>query len=222
MKTIEPDECSSSVRSTPVPQTSTKPNPKPSLLSSILSPNSTEASRPTATGNSYADVKMAAQHREIERLVESRQRLHTLKDQIANLHQSMNTPPVPSKKTLEPMSSLQVEVPKIKKQSNAYADNQRNIRATYPIENQDDDDSELYRFECESGDGEEIDDETGKKNYYGNKLIEYSLFSFRWRYSTSNQTRSKYSLFSAYLIQMFHFRIFVHRKISLLNMNNVY
>ncbi len=110
MKTIEPDECSSSVRSTPVPQSSTKQknnyqansNPKTSLLSSILSPKSTEVNppTPTPTGNSYADAKMAAQHREIERLVESRQRLHTLKDQIANLHQSMNTPPVPSKKGL--------------------------------------------------------------------------------------------------------------------------
>jgi hypothetical protein len=105
---IEPDECSSSVRSTPVPSSSIKPtnnnnyqsnsNPKTSLLSSILSPNSTEAKKPTPTGNSYADAKMAAQHREIERLIESRQRLHTLKDQIANLHQSMATPPVPSKK----------------------------------------------------------------------------------------------------------------------------
>jgi len=108
VKKIEPDECSSSVRSTPIPSSSTKPknnnnyesnsNPKTSLLSSILSPNSTEAKKPTATGNSYADAKMAAQHREIERLVESRQRLHTLKDQIANLHQNMPTPPIPAKK----------------------------------------------------------------------------------------------------------------------------
>ena len=41
---------------------------------------------------------MAAQHREIERLVESRQRLQTLKDQIASLHQSVATSPTPSKR----------------------------------------------------------------------------------------------------------------------------
>ncbi|CAF4752118.1 unnamed protein product, partial [Rotaria magnacalcarata] len=40
--------------------------------------------------------KMAAQHREMERLIESRQRLHTIKDQITSLHQTMSTPPVPS------------------------------------------------------------------------------------------------------------------------------
>jgi hypothetical protein len=58
-----------------------------------------------------------------------------------------------------------VEIPKGKKQSNTYEINPRNIRATYPIDNQDDDDSELYRFECESGDGEEIDDEAGRNNF---------------------------------------------------------
>jgi hypothetical protein len=98
-----------------------------------------------------------------------------------------------------------MEVPKGKKPSNTYATNQRPIRATYPIDNQDDDDSELYRFECESGDGEEIDDETGRKNSYQNKFIKYNLFSFRGRCSTSNQTRSKYSLFS---IQIYRIVLF--------------
>ena len=121
VKTIEPDQCSSSVRSTPIqssprkptknnnndlntnqyqsPQTpSTIPNAKTSLLSSILSPKSTEKQNSILTTNTYADAKMAAQHREIERLVESRQRLHTLKDQIASLHQSMTTPPIQPKK----------------------------------------------------------------------------------------------------------------------------
>ncbi len=104
VKKIEPDECSSSIHSTPTPSTTkqnnyeSNSNPKPSLLSSILSTNSLESKKPATTNNSYADAKMAAQHREIERLVESRQRLHTLKDQIATLHQNMTTPPIPSKK----------------------------------------------------------------------------------------------------------------------------
>lgn len=93
VKTIEPDEGSSSLRSTPIPS-----NSKPSLLSSILSPKPTEQKKPIPTTNSYADAKMAAQHREIERLIESRQRLHSLKDQIATLHQTMATPPIQSKK----------------------------------------------------------------------------------------------------------------------------
>ncbi len=125
VKKIEPDECSSSARSTPMTTKptnnhnyesnsnqfqyspvssqqlqSTNPNTKTSLLSSILSPKSTEQKKPMSTTNGYADAKMAAQHREIERLVESRQRLHTLKDQIATLHQSMTTPPIESKKGL--------------------------------------------------------------------------------------------------------------------------
>jgi len=126
VKKIEPDECSSSTRSTPIPSSSLKqtnnndyesnsnqfqnsptssqqiqsniPNTKTSLLSSILSPKPTEQKKQIVTTSTYADAKMAAQHREIERLIESRQRLHTLKDQIETLHQSMATPPIPSKK----------------------------------------------------------------------------------------------------------------------------
>lgn len=176
VKKIEPDECSSSVRSTPIPpannnNNNNKPthnntnyesntNPKTSLLSSILSSNPTETKKPLAISNGYADAKMAAQHREIERLLESRQRLHTLKDQIATLHQSMTTPPIPPKK--DSINSNQIESLKVKPTNNTYETNPRNIRVTYPTDNPDDDDSELYRFECESGDGEEIDDETGK------------------------------------------------------------
>jgi len=90
VKTIQSDEYSSSARSTPRRRQSSSnnnnfevqtPNSKPSLLSDILSPFPKNP-----------DIKMAAQHREIERLVESRQRLHTIKDQISSLHQSMTTP----------------------------------------------------------------------------------------------------------------------------------
>lgn len=126
------------------------------------------------TGNGYADAKMAAQHREMERLLESRQRLHTLKDQIANLHQSMTTPPIPSKK--ESANSTQVEPPK---------GNSRNVRVTYSADNPDDDDSELYRFECESGDGEEIDDESGMNHLFNDNSF-FFFFDFRRRNSTAN------------------------------------
>ncbi len=172
VKTIEPDECSSPVQSSSIKadyecsiQQQTK-NPKTSLLSSILSPkSSTEKQQKTIpTTNSYADAKMAAQHREIERLVESRQRLHTIKDQIASLHQTMTTPPVQTKQNfekIEPTNEIQLQ-----KQTKTYG----NIQSPYisneqegEEEGDDDDDSELYRFECESGDGEEIDDDTGKK-----------------------------------------------------------
>jgi hypothetical protein len=76
---------------------------------------------------------MAAQHREIERLVESRQRLHTIKDQIASLHQSMTTPPIQSQQTYEDKLN-----------------DSRNIRPSYRFN---------QSFEDGSGDGEEIDDD---------------------------------------------------------------
>ena len=117
---IEPDRNSPSIpnptanvmkKKTPERETNTSlqqqgsAGPKDSLLSSILSSKANEKER-TLTTNTYADVKMAAQHREIERLLESRQRLHTIKDQIASLHQSMATPPVDSKKGLKNESSF--------------------------------------------------------------------------------------------------------------------
>ena len=56
----------------------------------------------------------------------------------------------------------------LSKSKKNYEISPKNVRVTYPIDNQeeeedDDNDSELYRFECESGDGEEIDDEIGHK-----------------------------------------------------------
>ncbi|CAF0792289.1 unnamed protein product, partial [Didymodactylos carnosus] len=105
--TIQPDKLSS-YSSTPVKQQTTATNKndydlrndrftvipsvskdqrKTSLLSYVLSPKQQQTQ---SSVTSYADAKMAAQHREIERLVESRQRLHTIKDQIASLHNSMN------------------------------------------------------------------------------------------------------------------------------------
>jgi hypothetical protein len=80
------DDVSSNTR---ISQSQTASKMKTSVLSRILSPTLNEPAKSTVTLNSYADVKMAAQHREIERLVESRQRLHTIKDQIASLHQTM-------------------------------------------------------------------------------------------------------------------------------------
>ncbi|CAF4541989.1 unnamed protein product [Rotaria socialis] len=202
VKKIEPDECSSSARSTPRQVPSTKPTTTPntnlyqytpkatqqtqstttgkaknSLLSSILSPNVAELQKPMPARNSYADAKMAAQHREMERLIESRQRLHTIKDQITSLHQSMSTPPVPSKQESTNASQLQNQyknnVKESKQQTNTYADklnSSKNNRSPYTSNDpegegeegeNDDEDSELYRFEYESGDGEEInDDET--------------------------------------------------------------
>jgi hypothetical protein len=90
---------------------------------------------------------MAAQHREIERLVESRQRLHTIKDQIASLHQSMTTPTLQSKTYEDKLNDS------------------RNIRPTYRFDNasQEDNQSELNDFEFESQDGEETDDDTASQ-----------------------------------------------------------
>lgn len=89
--------------------------------------------------NDSADVKMAAQHREIERLVDSRQRLHNIKDQIASLHQSMATPPILLKE--DSMNELQAYEEKL--------NDSRNIRPTYREQSfiQDDNESELGHFE---------------------------------------------------------------------------
>jgi hypothetical protein len=108
VETIEPDQRSSSKptktsneseanarQQQQQPTSNSLSKAKTSLLSSILSPKPSEQQKPNNVAtNGYADAKMAAQHREIERLVESRQRLHTIKDQIASLHQSMTTPTV--------------------------------------------------------------------------------------------------------------------------------
>jgi hypothetical protein len=136
VKTIQPEEYSSSARSTPTPRKSLpKTNEFESRTIQYLdTPNS-------------ANEKMAAQHREIERLVESRQRLHTIKDQIASLHQSMTTPTLQSKTYEDKLNDS------------------RNIRPTYRFDNasQEDNQSELNDFEFESQDGEETDDDTASQ-----------------------------------------------------------
>ncbi len=125
VKTIQPEGSSSSARSTPTPRKSQL------KTNEFNTPNS-------------VDVKMAAQHREIERLVESRQRLHTIKDQIASLHQSMITPTIPSKTYEDKLNDS------------------RNIRPTYRFDNasQEDNQSDLQDFEFES---EETDDDTASQ-----------------------------------------------------------
>ncbi|CAF3764721.1 unnamed protein product [Adineta steineri] len=156
VKTIEPDQPSSSTRSTPIPPSpkkspkntkmnlSTNSKPKMNLLTDLISPKSSEKQNSILATNTYADAKMAAQHREIERLVESRQRLHTLKDQIASLHQSMTTPPIQSKE--DSKNETQLDKPSYESEYNQ-------------LKNSNDDELDLYRFECESGDGEELDDD---------------------------------------------------------------
>ena len=121
VKTIQPEESSSSAQSTPIPR---KSQPKPNEFETPDSP----------------DMKMAAQHREIERLVESRQRLHTIKDRIASLHQSMITPTTPSKTYEEKLNGSE------------------NIRPTYRFdsESQDDHESDIQELDF----GSETDDDT--------------------------------------------------------------
>jgi hypothetical protein len=91
VQTIHPAESSSS---TPVPRKSPPKNMEPFLHTPT---SSQQGEQSVETKPDYPNVKMAAQHREIERLVESRQRIHTIKDQIASLHQSMTTPESQSK-----------------------------------------------------------------------------------------------------------------------------
>lgn len=105
VKSIQPEESSSSVRSTPIPRRSP-------LNHSIDTPRS-------------VDAKMVAQHREIERLVESRQRLSNIHDHIASLHETMRTP----------ISG-----------SNNYEENlndSRNLRPIYPEDNASEFDDDL-------------------------------------------------------------------------------
>ena len=177
------------------PTTNSLSKAKTSLLSSILSPKPSEPQKPSDVAtNGYADAKMAAQHREIERLVESRQRLHTIKDQIASLHQSMTTPTLPPPKGIpfeeaqrsrsessllssidasnNTSSSQRMAGQAAKSKSTAYQEqlnDSRNHRTSYGLSrsaqnerDEEDEDSEMYRFECESGDGEEIDDDIGR------------------------------------------------------------
>ncbi|UJR31138.1 hypothetical protein I4U23_018645 [Adineta vaga] len=159
VKTIEPDQPSSSVRSTPVPsssnkQTKTNEQNLSSISTTKISPKSNEKTNSILTTNTYADAKMAAQHREIERLVESRQRLQSLKDQIASLHQSMTTPPIPLKTDLVDTTEVENQRPKSSYKNQANTSERRNT---------DDNNLQLYRFECESGDGEETDEDSDEE-----------------------------------------------------------
>jgi hypothetical protein len=115
VKTIQPDGSSSSAESTPLPR---KSQPKPNEFDTPNSPN----------------IQMAAQHREITRLVESRQRLHTIKDRIASLHQSMTTPTTESKTYEDKLNDSE------------------NIRPTYRFDNasQEDNQSDFLELEFES------------------------------------------------------------------------
>ncbi|CAF4839097.1 unnamed protein product, partial [Rotaria magnacalcarata] len=64
---------------------------------------------------------MLAQHREIERLIESRQRLHSIKDQIASLQQTMTTPTI--QKTTDLTNEAQL--------NNDRLNDSKNIRPKY-------------------------------------------------------------------------------------------
>ncbi|UJR15533.1 hypothetical protein I4U23_002472 [Adineta vaga] len=98
VKKIQPDEYSSSAssRSTPLSKSDDferctnqfNYNPRASQHTQT----DTQILKRSSSGNNSVDMKIAEQHREIERLVDSRQRLHSLKDQIITLHQNMTTP----------------------------------------------------------------------------------------------------------------------------------
>ncbi|CAF0806651.1 unnamed protein product [Adineta ricciae] len=102
VKKIQPDEYSSSAsssHSTPLSKSHGFERCNNQFTYSARSSQHTQTEPAIAkcsspVENFPADMKIAAQHREIERLVESRQRLHTLKNQITSLHQTMNTPSV--------------------------------------------------------------------------------------------------------------------------------
>ena len=171
VETIEPDErsmrnesdlntklhISTGLASQSSPSTKSKTRTT-SLLSSILSPQKAEPSQTmTTTSSGYADAKMAAQHREIERLVESRQRLHTIKDQIASLHQSMTTPTIPTKKTPEKTLSYREQYLESRNRPAQVGQDEDEGEGG----EEEEEESDFGRFECESGDGEEIDDDAG-------------------------------------------------------------
>ncbi|CAF3530255.1 unnamed protein product [Rotaria socialis] len=183
VKTIQPDEFSSSANSTPMKKKassknnsfefSTNPgvftpgslekiqtetpiiNNKSSLLSHILSSQTVPQSLPATS----VDSKMLAQHREIERLIESRQRLHSIKDQIASLQQTMTTPTIQKKTDL-------TNEPKL---DNDRLNDSKNIRPTYKSYrqqglNQSDNNLDLYPLDDESETGEESDDDNNNNN----------------------------------------------------------
>ncbi|CAF1198544.1 unnamed protein product [Rotaria sp. Silwood1] len=179
VKKIQPDEYSSSANSTPIQEKSSSKrnsferftnsvnltpissqqtqietpiaNKRSSLLSNILSPQ--QVPQPFPTINNYVDSKMAAQHREIERLIESRQRLHTIKDQIVSLQQTMTTPSIQQKNDLTNERKLDSDK----------LNDSKNIRPSYrsnhqECSSQDDNELELCNFECVSDNEEQTDD----------------------------------------------------------------
>jgi hypothetical protein len=155
--------------------TGVKRQTKSSLLSNILS---CPSNGNTPDDNRNVDVQMAAQHREIERLVESRQRLHTIKDQIASLQQSVTTPNGATKTStlIDPFAVPSYIAVTIRTDRHAVGktsvndEEESNLQnrsrfhyqptASQRIEEEEDMDSDFYRFGCESGDGEEIDGES--------------------------------------------------------------
>ncbi|CAF1431855.1 unnamed protein product [Adineta ricciae] len=150
VKTIEPDQPSTSNKPTKSNEqnTSSLPSARTSLQ---VNGQTTDKTNSILTTNTYADVQMAAQHREIERLVESRQRLQTLKDQIASLHQSVATSPTPSKR-----ETIQLEKQRPK---SAYG----NQIVTSQRRQNTDDELEFDQLECQSGDDEETDDDSDEE-----------------------------------------------------------
>ncbi|CAF2161203.1 unnamed protein product [Rotaria magnacalcarata] len=184
VKTIQPDEFSSSANSTPMQKKtssknnsfefSTNPdvftpgslekiqtetpiiNNKASLLSHILSSQTVPQSLPATS----VDSKMLAQHREIERLIESRQRLHSIKDQIASLQQTMTTPTIQKKTDLTNEAQL----------NNDRLNDSKNIRPKYKSYrqqglNQSDNNLDLYPLDDESDSGEESDNDNKNRSY---------------------------------------------------------
>ncbi|CAF1022732.1 unnamed protein product [Rotaria sordida] len=174
VKNIQPDEYSLSTNSTPIQQKSSSKrnsfeqlstnsinstpissqqtqietpiaNKKSSLLSNILS--SQQVPQPHSTINNYVDGEMAAQHREIERLIESRQRLHTIKDQIVSLQQTMTTPSIQQKQNLT--NEIKID----NKNHPSYRSNQQEYLS------QDDNELELCNLQCESDNEEQTDDD---------------------------------------------------------------
>ena len=205
-----------------------------------------------ATTNGYVDAKMAAQHREIERLIESRQRLHTIKDQIASLHQSMATPTVPSAKGtfstgIERSSGQWIDCflshSRVESTNDVRADSSRRARMqsdnlndsgnyrsghqsfTRPPEVDDDNDSELYHFEYDSGDGEEIDDDTGKITprildvCIGQERLVEEEIPARTKQDVRGLRRSKNSIDQ---LSSFVFRISTLQKASPLSVNRTF
>lgn len=176
IRKIQPDEYPSSVHSTPLRKQSSPKNDtyevstdtvlytpsstqqaqnetllssmKSSLLSNMLSPR--QVPQPLPISNDYMDNTIVAQHREIERLVESRQRLHTIKDKIVSLKQTMTTPPIQSKSKFSNEKNVEHE----------RLNHSDNIRSSYKSNRQDNYELEPCPFDSSSDDEEANDPES--------------------------------------------------------------